>query len=304
MSGPDDIKNDRATIRAYLGFREAKAADRTDLMNWLVEHPAMRHECSENYWVNRAYERLRELHIEPFSPDRLERIVRSALNRYQERICEGIHAHLSEAMKQHLRQLLNADPSTPVDSENPWSRLAHLKADPDGVDLKQVLEAGEKLRDLRAIGLPRHAFENVDPKWVEVYRQRATAEHPSDLKHHPEAIFYTLLAAFCHRREAEITDQLIDLLVQIIHKIASRATRKIDQKSMKDIQQIYGKSDMLFRMAKASLAAPQGSVEEVIFRVVSEAKLRQVVQEREDQPLTYRQAVGQSMRRSYGRHYR
>ena len=61
---------------------------------------------------------------------------------------------------------------------------------------------------------------------------------------------------------------------------------------------------MLFKMAKASLTDPQGSVADVIFKVVSEEKLRQVVQEREDQPLTYRQEVGQVMRRSYGRHYR
>jgi len=297
-------KNDRATIREHCGFRGAQSKDRMTLINELIKHAMMPHEHSENYWVTRAYESLRELRIEPFSPDKMERLARSALSTYQESVCQEIDVQLSESTKEKLRALLTPDPTTRPESENPWSRLAKLKEDPDGVDLKNVLEAGEKLRELGAIGLPSLLFEQIDSKWVEVYRQRAVAEYPSDLRRHADAVLHTLLAAFCHKRRGEITDQLVDLLNQIIHKISTRAERKIDQQNLKDIQRIYGKSEMLFKMAKASLAKPEGSVSEVIFSVVSEEKLKQVVQEREDPPLTYRQEVGQVMRRSYGRHYR
>jgi hypothetical protein len=290
------IKGDRATIREYLGFREASEADRVMLMDWLAGQAEMRHEHREGYWLNIAYHRLRELHIEPFSPEKMERAVRSALNSYQDTVCEVVYARLSEEMKQRLEELLETDPS--AEQENPWSRLAKLKDDPGGVDLKNVLEAGEKLRSLRAIGLPLNVLEDIDPKWVEVYRQRAVAEYPSDLKAHPAPIRYTLLAALCHVRQVEITDQLIDLLIQIIHKIGTRAERKIAKVTVKDIQRVYGKGEMLFKMAKASLSDPQGSVEQVIFGVVSEDKLQRVVQEREAHPLSYRQEVGQVMRRS------
>ena len=294
------IKQHRAVIRNYLGFRRAQAADRVRLARWLIEQPTLRYEHGQGHWVHQAYEHLRELRIEPFSADKMERIVRSALNTYQNQMCQTIQARLSETIKQQLNGLLDSVVSSQIPAENPWSRLALLKDDPDGANLKTVLEAGEKLQMLRAVGLPAHVFETIDPKWIDLYCQRAIAEHPSDLKRHPDAIRETLLAAFCQTREAEITDQLIDILIQVIHKITTRATRTIEQRSLKEIQRIYGKQDMLFKMAKASLMNPQGSVADVIFKVVSEEKLRQVVQEREDQPLTYRQEVGQVMRRSYG----
>ena len=298
------ISRERILIRQHLGFREAIEDDRTTLTVWLTEHAAMQHEHNERYWLDMAYHRLRELHIEPFSVDKMERIVQSALNTYQDRVSEVVYGRLSETMKQQLTTLLDADPATPADSENPWSRLAKLKEDPGGVDLKNVLETGEKLRYLRTMELPDTLFADVDPKWIAVYCQRATAEPPSDLKDHPDAIRYTLLAAFCQVRQMEITDQLIDLLIQIIHKIGTRAERKIDKAAVKDIRRIYRKHEMLVKMSRASLSDPQGQVKEVIFGVVSADKLQRVVDEHDAHPLTYRQEVAQIMNRSYGRHYR
>jgi len=298
------MRNDRAFIRTYLGFREPTQDNKKSLIDWLATHPDMQHEHSSEYWLNMAYRQLREAHLEPFSQDEMERAVRSALNTYQNDVCDVIYARLSAEMIAGLDDLLEADPSPGAQTENPWSRLAKLKEDPNGIDLKNVLEVGDKLQQLRQVGLPHDLFEGVDPKWVEVYRQRATAEHPSDLARRPDSIEYTLLAAFCVIREAEITDQLVDLLIQTIHKISTGARRKIEKAVVKDIQRVYGKGEMLFKIAKASLANREDSVETVVFKAVSEDKLQRVVEEHDAQPLTYVQQVGQIMRRSYSGYYR
>jgi len=57
----------------------------------------------------------------------------------------------------------------------------------------------------------------VPPKIVHHYRRRASTEPPRELRRHPAAIRYTLIAAFCWQRSQEITDSLVELLVQIIH---------------------------------------------------------------------------------------
>jgi hypothetical protein len=302
--GGRTLKRDRALIRRYLGFRIGTRSDQTRLTEWLSVHPDMSHEHSTEYWLEIAYYRLGELQVEPFSPVKMERMVRSVLNRYQDKVCETIYGRLSPEMKDELDKLLEPDLFNSEDNKNPWSRLAKLKDDPSGTDLNNALQAGEKLRQLRSVNLPLNLFEGVDPKWVEVYRQRTTAEHPSDLKAHPAPIKYTFLAAFCLIRQTEITDQLVELLIQIIHKISTRAKHKIEKHIIKDIQRVYGKDEMLFKIAKATLASPQDRVVDVVFPVVSEAKLARVVEEHENQPLTYHQQVGQVMRRSYGQHYR
>ena len=163
---------------------------------------------------------------------------------------------------------------------------------------------GEKLRQIRAIGLPVNVFDGIDPKWVDLFRQRAIAEHPSDLHRRPEPIRYTYLAAFVQLRQAELTDHLVDLLIQLVHQISARARRKIEKAIVKDVQRVYGKGEMLFKIAKASLANPESRIEDVIFPTVGEDRLKRVVQEYENQPSTYVQQVGQVMRRSYSSYYR
>ncbi len=298
------MSRERGAIREHLGFREGTEEDRDALTEWIIAHPDMPREHSEAYWLDLAYQHYRELRLEPSSPDKMERAVSSALNTYQDKVCVVVHRRLSLEMIAKLADLLEPDPATPANSENPWSRLAYLKDDPDGIDLKNVLEVGDKLRQLREIGLPRDLFEEVDSKWVEVYRRRAIADYPSDLKQRPDAIKYSYLAAFCQIREGEITDQLVDLLNQVIHKISTNARRKIEKTVIKEIRRVYGKGEMLVKIAKASLASPEGSVEDVVFTAVSEERLQRVVEEYENKPLTYTEQVGELMRRSYSNYYR
>lgn len=298
------IKRDRNVIRLYLGYQEGTQADKQILTDWLSVHPDLQYEHGEDYWFSMAYNRLRELHLEAFSPDEMGRAVRSALRTYQDHVCQDVAERIPRPTRQALDGLLEPDLETSPESDNSWSYLAKLKEEPAAVDLKSVLEETAKLRQLRAIGVSADLFRGVDPKWVEVYRQRVMAEHPYDLKNHPDTIRHTLLAAFCQRRESEVADDLVELLMKLTHKINTRAQDKIKKKTAQHMQHIYGKSEMLFKIAKASLDDPKGAVEEVVFVVVSQDKLQQVVTERDQSVLTYTQAVGQVMRRSYGRHYR
>jgi hypothetical protein len=72
-------------------------------------------------------------------------------------------------------------------------------------------------------------------------------------------------------------DQLIDLLIQIIHKIGTRAERKIDKAAVKDIRRIYRKNTRCwFKIVCQPLSDPQGQVKEAI-SVVSADKLQRVV---------------------------
>jgi hypothetical protein len=77
----------------------------------------------------------------------------------------------------------------------------------------------EKLKAVRAIGLPAGLFADVAPRVRAGSRQRAAIESPSHLGGHPRALRLTLLAALLHPREREITDTLVDLLMSTVHKI-------------------------------------------------------------------------------------
>jgi hypothetical protein len=67
------------------------------------------------------------------------------------------------------------------------------------------------------------------------YRQRTASESPSALRDHPDPIRYTLLAVLCFLRSQEITDNLVDLLIQLVHCIGARAEKRVEKELIDDL---------------------------------------------------------------------
>ena len=65
-------------------------------------------------------------------------------------------------------------------------------------------------------------------------------------------------------------------LIQIIHRMNTRAETKVNKRFIEDVVRVTGKQQLLYKMAEAALMDPEGSVREVIFSVVGEETLRDV----------------------------
>lgn len=125
-----------------------------------------------------------------------------------------------------------------------------------------------------------------------------------ELRRHPEPIRYTLLAAFCWQRRQEIIDSLVDLLIQVIHRISVRAERRVITEILGELAKVQGKTTLLYRLAEAALAEPDGTVREVVFPVIGEQTLQELVREYRSQGPAYRHHVHTVLRGSYRHHYR
>jgi hypothetical protein len=134
-----------------------------------------------------------------------------------------------------------------------------LKTDPGQTSFKSILKEVEKLQCIRDLGLPTKLFANVPPKIITHYRRRASAETPGELRRHPISIRYTLIAAFCSRRSQEITDSLVELLIQIIHRIYVNAERRVDKQLIEEFKQISGKPRLLFEIGYCVIRTPRRS---------------------------------------------
>jgi hypothetical protein len=75
--GGRTIKSYRSEIRRLLGFREATVADGETPVDWLCDRCLPQTQRLEHL-ESAAYERLRSLHLEPPTPARLDRSIRSA----------------------------------------------------------------------------------------------------------------------------------------------------------------------------------------------------------------------------------
>ena len=113
---------------------------------------------------------------------------------------------------------------------------------------------------------------------LHVYRQRAVVEEPYELRRHPASLRLTLLAAFGVLRMQEITDTLVDLLLEIVHRLELKE-RKADRELLEDLKRVTGKNNLLFQLAQAALEHPEGIVKDVVYPIVSEqtSKLAAIV---------------------------
>lgn len=167
-----------------------------------------------------------------------------------------------------------------------------------------MLKELAKLRRIEEVSLPDDLFAGVSPKALQTYRQRAAAKPPRELRRHPEPTRYTLLAVFCWQRRQEIIDGLVELLIEIIHRITTRAERKVVKELVQDLRKVQGKTTLLYRLAEAAIDNPEGIVREVLFPVVGEDKLGDLVREYRASGPAYRRQIHTVVRGSYRHHYR
>ena len=103
-------KYHRTQIRDLLGFREATVEDGEALAAWLDKHVLQQDRQMERLRAS-LLDRCRFLRIEPPTPDRIERLIRSALHQHEERFCCALLARLSAGGRARFQ--LGVDASGP-----------------------------------------------------------------------------------------------------------------------------------------------------------------------------------------------
>ena len=303
------ITNHRAAIRKLFGFRVAKVADGEEMVDWLKAEIIPNEQRIEPI-SDLVYQRFRELQIEPPTPGRVERLIKSAVAKYETDFAEHTLNKLTPEMTEQIDVLLSTAETENDESVEQsgkkikMSDFAFLKTDPGAVGLGSFLTEIEKLKRIRAVDLPTNLFVGRSSKLVKTYRHRAATETPYLLRQHPPAIRYTLMAAFCIQRSQEITDSLIEILTTIIRRIDNRAEKRINQELIEEFKKVSGKTGLLYRIAEVSIAEPSGVIEQVIFPVVSLKTLKDLVAEYKGTGLAYKRRVHNVMRASFANHYR
>lgn len=293
------IKRHRAEIRTWCGFRKANLSDSHKIRNWLIDH-IIDNEHRTEQLREAVFEYCRNLKIESPALEHINRMIRSALQKHETRFCQKIFQQLDKKSLTHLDALLLSKKFNGTDEITPWNTI---KADPGKSGLISVQEVASQLKQIQAVQLPSHLFETVSPKLLERYFKRAAVEEPFELRRHTAALCFTLLSIYLHKRREQLIDYLVDLFIEIIHKMSKRAEKRV-QSELDYLQKVPNKLKLLVNVAKASLTTPKGIVEEVIYPVAPEKTLQAIIQEIETKGVTYKKTTRAVLLRAYRSHYR
>ncbi len=305
------VERHRAEIRTLLGFREATVADADGLEAWLQDQIATAGTDPDSLVVLLEAQ-CRALLIEPPAADRVDRIVRAAIRAQDDRFYAGIRDRLAPETRIRLEALLRPADGAAGSDETGANRsattapavLLRLRGSPGRPSLAGIQDELAKLEVIRAIALPGDLFDRVRPQDLERYRRRVAVEAPYELRRHPEPARLTWLAAFVHLRGRTLIDDLVDLLIETVHRIGARAERRVERDMLNDLRRVAGKPNLLFDVAGAALGQPDGTVRDVVFPVVGEQTLRDLVKEGKATGPAYRTTLRTVIRNSYKGHYR
>lgn len=311
------IKDHRADIRRFFGFRECSVADADKAARWLA-----REVCPKERQVDRVRQELlaylKQDNVEPPTRERVRRIVASGIRQAEQAQTALIRGRLGPEVLARMLALIERTAEPGEDTEDEENALfttevvagvdvfAAIREEPGNVSVKTIEREVVKLTAIRAVGLPEGMFADIAPKVLAGWRARVAAEAPSHLRAHPHEIKATLLAAYLYCRGREIIDILVDLLIATVHRINARADTKVTGEFMAALKRVSGKEDILFKITEAALGAPESSVREVIYPAVPGGRdtLASLLAEFKAKGSTYRQHRQRVFKASYTQHYR
>ena len=296
------IKRHRAEIRKLYGFHRMRTTEFDSLRQWLVEKIAPQ-AVDERRLKALLYEELRARKIEPPTYGRIERLINSAHRQFESQLCDSIVEQLPARCRRALDDLTGPQSDSWIlDADE--IPLNQLKQEAGGVGLKSLTAELSKLKTIEKLALPTDLFKGLNEQLVEGYRLRVDTESLTEIRRHPDPIRYLLLSAFCYQRSREIVDSIIELFILLVHRLESRSRRRTSSEIVATAQENKNHDQLLYQIAVAALAQPEGTVQEVIYPVANETQLETVVEHLGEGGKTFKERLHAKMRRSYTHYYR
>jgi TnpA family transposase len=222
--------------------------------------------------------------------------VRSTRVAYDDAALQSVADRLDPETRERLNALLS--------DSGEGAAFTRLATDPGRVGLESLFAEITKLDLLRTLGLPRDVLRGLHPDQINRFHRRAAIETAWELRRHPERIRLPLLAFYCVPREGEVVDGLVELLIQVTHRITVKAERRVIEELVAEAQQVRGKAGILFRVAEAAVGQPDGVVREVIFPVAGEQTFEALAREAKALGTPQSRRIHTVVRASYGSYYR
>lgn len=285
-------------VRRKLNFRRLNLQEKETLISFLVTNVLLE-DHHPDFIREHLHNHLKNNRLSFPSEEEEGEIIRSACYIFERNFFGSIFKNLPEKFKSSIDQWLDSHglPDFKVG-------LTEFKRSPGSIGVKSALEEAQKLKTIQEFHLPQKLTDQTSPKVLRKYYQRAISQSIWEFKRQPKEIRYALLALFLDVRRKIITDDLIELLIQITHKIKINSEKKVEKTLVKEIRKVYGKEKILFDMATTAVKNPQGIIEETLYPIVGgRERLLDLVKELSSQK-EYNERVYSTIRRSYSSYYR
>lgn len=298
-------------LRKYFNFKYLCEKSLTELKEYLWSKHFTQN-TNHTQIIDDVYKYLYKSKIEPRTRLQIERYVRSWSFQFESEFLDKVNSNLTEEDRQKLDQLItdnntNITQNTSV-NKDAYITLNTLKQDPGKPSAKTIENESKRLSYINNTTIMTSKFfQELSPNLVKKYHDYVMSLSPSELVAFGKVNSskkYALLSCFCFIRGLKFIDHLVDIMLNIIHKLSNKAKQRARNEFWNDRKIMYNKDNVLHNIAVVSIEKPKGIIENEIYPTVGEDVLRNIA----TRPLSfdeyYLQRQYYYMRRSYVTHYR
>ncbi len=282
-------------VRDHLGVRQLGHDDECALIEHLVRCAPTTPTLKK--LLEHAVDWCRGHKVELPTEGALRRLTASARRQFFERLYDEVSSRLDDVTCQRMASCLVERKDKGGDA----TVFDWMKSSPGRVGLKTILDEVAKLRLIRTFSIESSSTMLSD-EVRKLLRDRARAEDASRMRRHPRAVRLTLLVALLASRGAEVTDNVVRVLLELIKKMERKADKAVELQLVRNAPKVWGKSQLLYRVALAVKANPDGCVRDVVFPIVGEEVIERLVEEATAED--YDEAKYRIVQRKYRGHYR
>lgn len=285
----------RAEILDHLGFRRARRQDMQAAAAWTGSEL-----CPLGLPAAGMMDRLRGWFVahQIAAPEEgtLTALVTTARRTFEDQVLEKIASFVSPEHGERLDAAL-AD-------EDGVTGFSALKADPGQPNIDTILVVARRLAFVKQHVVAPGALPDLRDPIARILRRRVINETGWTMRRHPDGRRHALFALFLAHRERELTDGLIDLLIEVVHKVGSRARNRVLKAFVTEVERVNGKEGLLVRIAEAACVQPEGMVRDVVFPAAGGGDVLAAIVREHKASDGFERRVHRVLRVSYLRHYR
>ena len=227
----------------------------------------------------------------------LMRLIKGLLYQYDRELFDEIFTCLSQEDISLLDELLVI--------EGGISKMTRMKNWAHGCSVKSIKGESEKLSFLKKLNYP-DILSSLSARHVRRHYRRVYNLYPSDLDNMEKSQRYALLLVFCYVRRSEISDTLVELLIDIPNRISSRSKNRSKKKlsEASEVRKHYNLKKVVKLLVPTILKHKLCVIEKAIFPVLSEPELEEINEEVCGDPDNQDDLIYSYARKSYAQHYR
>ena len=216
----------RLGVARHLHLTRPQAHHRADLEEWLRVKVCPRG-GSVNEMLGQSFQWFREQQLLPPTEDVLARFIRTARKKFLDDLLKRAAETLSPNALEALEICLT----------EPRGRCGfqHIKDGIGAATLDNVLDTADRVSFIQVLDLPFDFISCTDPYWLKILMRRVDAATASEMRRYNQKKRLGLLAIYLVLRRSQLVDGLVDLLIEVVHRIHTRSRRKVIGKIASDI---------------------------------------------------------------------